>query len=34
VPWPVPLVGGALVLVGFVARRTLRSRITPRGSKT
>ena len=34
VPWPVPLVGGALVLVGLAARRSLRSRITPRGSKT
>jgi ABC-type phosphate transport system substrate-binding protein len=33
VPWPVPLGGSALVLMGFVARRTLRSRITPRGSK-
>jgi ABC-type phosphate transport system substrate-binding protein len=33
VPWPVPLAGGALVLVGFVARRALRSRITARGVK-
>ena len=28
--WPVPLVGGALVLSGFVARRAVRSRIVPR----
>lgn len=33
-PWPLPLAGGGLVLAGFVARRALRSRIAPRGSKT
>ncbi|HEY5025777.1 MAG TPA: hypothetical protein VII76_12440 [Acidimicrobiales bacterium] len=32
--WPLPLAGGVLVLAGFVARRALRSRIAPRGSKT
>jgi len=34
VPWPVPLAGSALVLAALTARRALRTRITPRSSKT